>query len=330
MTTSESTIKAHPVARPATPSPGRGRKWLWGKRILMAGFFIVVFFLLLMIFKKIDWVEVKSALHAYKLSTLSIAFLVATSSFVVLCCYDLLARKYTRHTLLARQILPLAFVCSVFNLNLSWVGGFSSRYRLYSRLGLNTATITRIISFNLVTNWLGYFIVAGAIFSLGFLDLPDNWKIGETLLQIIGFMLLLGALGYFLACCFAKRRSFKIYKQQVTLPTFKIALNQAGLAITNWCLMALIIFVLFLGKVPYPTILGVLLISSIAGIITHIPGGLGVIETVFLAMLDQRVSNGTILAALIGYRFIYFLIPLAIAFVVYLVLESRAKKMSHA
>ena len=61
--------------------------------------------------------------------------------------------------------------------------------------------------------------------------------------------------------------------------------------------------------------------------ITHIPAGLGVIEAVFIAMLQHEMSKGSIVAALIGYRAIYFLLPLAVACVVYLVLEKRAKKL---
>lgn len=44
-------------------------------------------------------------------------------------------------------------------------------------------------------------------------------------------------------------------------------------------------------------------------------------------MLSHQFSKGSLLAALIGYRAIYFLMPLMIALVVYLVLEKRAKKM---
>lgn len=102
---------------------------------------------------------------------------------------------------------------------------------------------------------------------------------------------------------------------------------QASLGALNWSLMAAVIYTLLPDKAFYPAILGVLLISSIAGVITHIPAGLGVLETVFITLLAHQFSKGSLLAALIGYRAIYFLLPLLIALVVYLVLEKRAKKM---
>jgi len=302
------------------------QKWVWGKRILTAGFFVLVATLLFIAIKNIDWQEVKQVLMKYELKTLLLAGAVAATSLMIFSSYDLLARQFAKHKLPTQQVLPLAFVSCVFTLNLAWIGGMASRFRLYSRLGLDTATITKIVSANVITNWFGYIILAGIIFSAGLLDLPDNWEIGTTALQIIGVVLLLIASAYFLACRFSKRREFHIFKHSVNLPSFKFALMQAGLASVNWSLMGLILYILLLGKISYPTVLGILLISSIAGVITHIPAGIGVIETVFITMLQHQLSKGTVLAALIGYRAVYFLIPLALAAVIYVVFELTAKK----
>ncbi|MCY1421688.1 hypothetical protein D9M71_373520 [compost metagenome] len=96
----------------------------------------------------------------------------------------------------------------------------------------------------------------------------------------------------------------------------------------NWALMALVVYSLLPDKVAYPTILAVLMISSIAGVITHIPAGLGVLETVFLTLLQAHYGKGTLLAALIGYRVVYFLLPLLLAGLVYLLLERLASQRS--
>ena len=71
-------------------------------------------------------------------------------------------------------------------------------------------------------------------------------------------------------------------------------------------------------------VLGILLISAIAGVITHIPAGLGVLEAIFIALLQHLMPASAILAALIGYRALYFLLPLGVACVLYLVIERRA------
>lgn len=317
-----------PADKADKPAEKQSTKWKWAKRAFNLFFFIAVPVLLFLLVKNLDWQEVKQALQSYKISTLALGVVIALCSYLTYCCFDVLARFYTGHKLATKQIVPVAFVCYAFNLNLSsWVGGIALRYRLYSRLGLDVPTITRILSLSLITNWLGYMLLAGAVFAMGFLELPKEWAVGSGTLRLIGVALLAISGAYLLACRFSKRRSWTVREQEITLPSLKQALLQASLGALNWSLMALVIFTLLPEKAFYPAILGVLLISSIAGVITHIPAGLGVLETVFITLLQHEFSKGSLLAALIGYRAIYFLLPLVIAIVVYLVLEKRSKKM---
>lgn len=307
--------------------PARG-KWYWAKTVLTIAFFILVPALLFMLVKNIEWTEVATALREYRVGTLLIGAGIALTSYLVFSSYDLIGRHYTGHSLPVRQVLPLAFVCYAFTLNLTaWVGGIALRFRLYSRLGLDAPTITKILSMSLITNWLGYIILTGILFSFRMMELPDKVKIGAAPLQLIGIVLLSIAATYFWACRFSKRRSFHFHGHEITLPNVKLAFAQAGLAMTNWMLMGLLIYTLMPDKVTYQTVLGILLISSIAGVITHIPAGLGVLETIFITMLHHQLSKGSILAALIGYRILYFLVPLAIACITYFIFEARAKKM---
>jgi uncharacterized membrane protein YbhN (UPF0104 family) len=321
---------SHTSAHEEKPAEtGKQRPWLkWGKRAFTLFFFIAVPVLLFTLMKNLDWNEVMHALESYKASTLALGFVIAAGSYLTYCGFDVLARRYTEHKLSVKQIVPVTFVCYAFNLNLSsWVGGIALRYRLYSRLGLDVPTITRILSLSLITNWLGYMLLAGFVFAGDFVDLPEGWKIGDTTLQLIGFVLLAVCFAYFAACRFSKKRTWTVRKQQFVLPSLNQALRQALLGALNWGLMALLIYVLLPEKAFYPAVLGILLISSIAGVIAHIPAGLGVLETVFITLMQHQFSKGQLLAALIGYRVIYFLIPLVLALVVYVVLEKRAKAM---
>ena len=309
-------------------SSRRATQIRWAKRALNLLFFILVPVLLFMLVKNLEWNEVKDAIQGYSAPILLACVAITALSFTIFSSYDLLGRVYVKHTLPARQIMPVGFVAYAFNLNLSsWVGAIALRYRLYSRLGLDVPTITKVLTFSLVTNWLGYMIMAGGVFALRLVDLPEGWAIGVTGLQLIGFALLAVSATYLLACRFAKRRAWSFRDHELTLPSLRLALSQAGLAMLNWSLSSLLVFLLLPEGVTYPTVLGIMLISSIAGVITHIPAGLGVLEAVFIAMLQHQMSKGAVLAALIGYRAIYLLLPLAVAVGVYLVLEKRAKKL---
>lgn len=302
-------------------------QWPRIKRVLTLCLFIAMATLLFMLFKNLEWEEVKESLRAYQWSTLAIGLTVTFLSYLVFSSYDLLGRSYTGHTLPTKQVLPIAFVCYAFNINLSsWIGGVALRYRLYSRLGLRTATITEIISLSVLTNSLGYIIVAGIIFSLRLVQLPQNWALSATTLQWVGFALLLIAGTYLFACHFSRRRVWKIYNYTLSLPSLRLALGQALLATVNWSLMALLIFFLLPASASYSTVLGLLLISGMAGMIAQIPAGIGVLEAVFITLLQHQFSTASIFAALLAYRAIYFLLPLVMACLLYLILEGKAKK----
>ncbi len=300
----------------------------WAKRVLTVAFLILIPVLLYQLALNLDWSEVRQSLLAYKPGTLVVGLAIAVCSYLTFASYDLLARAYTGHHLPAWQVLPVAFVCYAFNLNFTtWVGGVALRYRLYGRLGLDTPTITRILTLGLLTNWMGYMLLAGSVFALGLIELPGNWAVGTTGLRLIGVLLLAITAAYLLACGLAKKRTWRWRDHEVTLPTLRLALCQVALGACNWALMALLIYWLLPGDAFYPAILGILLISCVAGVVAHIPAGLGVLEAVFLALLHGQMAQGTLVAALLGYRTLYYLIPLVVAIVTYLVLEKRAKVM---
>ncbi|MWJ29063.1 UPF0104 family protein [Halomonas sp. ZH2S] len=316
---------------PATDKTHTRKPWqYWLKRGVTLFFFILIPVLLFWLLRNVDWPTVVATLRSYSPLTLLAGVGITAASFMVFSSYDLLGKAYTGHKLPAKHVLPLAFVCYAFNLNLgAWVGGVVLRYRLYSQLGLGVGTVTRILSLSLITNWLGYMLLAGTVFSLRLVPFPVNWQIGTMGLQLIGFGLLAAASVYLAACRFSKRRAWKWRHHEIILPTLRLALIQTLLGAVNWSLMAALIYLLLPEDVFYPNILGILLISSIAGAVTHIPAGLGVLEAVFIALLQHQVPTTDILAALIGYRAIYFLLPLAVACIVYLRLERKAKKRQH-
>jgi len=304
-------------------------KWKLAKKVLTWLFFIAVIVLLVVYARKVNWEDVYNVIVNYnRLAVLSAVALVIVS-YLTYGCYDLIGRAYCGHKLAKRQVMLVSFICYAFNLTLStWVGGVAMRYRLYSRLGLDSATITRIFSLSIATNWLGYILLAGIVFSAGMVPIPGGWFIGETTLRIIGVVLLAVVAIFLWACAFSKRRKWNIRRQTLQLPSLRMALFQFAVSSANWLVMGAIIWLLLARQVDYPIVLGVLLISSIAGVIIHIPAGIGVLEAVFLALLSgQHASHGTIIAALLAYRVLYFILPLLLALVLYLMLESRAGKL---
>lgn len=304
-------------------------RWRMAKKILTVLFFIAVVVLLVVYAQKIDWQDVWKVIRDYNRTALLSAIGLVIASYLIYGCYDLLGRAYCGHKLAKRQVMLVSFICYAFNLTLStWVGGIGMRYRLYSRLGLPGSTITRIFSLSITTNWLGYILLAGVIFTAGVVELPDHWYVDQTTLRILGIGLLMIIAVYLWFCAFAKHRHMTIKGQKLVLPSWKFALAQMLISSVNWMVMGAIIWLLLGQSVSYFFVLGVLLVSSIAGVIVHIPAGIGVLEAVFIALLaGEHTSKGTIIAALLAYRVLYYFIPLLLALICYLLLESQAKKL---
>lgn len=314
--------------RTETDVAASGRAWPVLKRLLGLLFFILVVGLLVLLAKRLDWQEVFATLRQYQATTLFWAACAAALGHLTYSSFDVLGKRYSGHRLPLRQIMPVTFVCYAFNLNLGyWVGGIAFRYRLYSRLGLDNGVIMQILSLSLVTNWLGYLLLAGGLFLSDLVQLPRSWAIDNLGLQLVGALLLVLAGAYLLSCKLSKKRTWRLRGQAFTLPSFGLALTQALLGACNWLLMALTVYLLLGQQVAFALVLGALLLSSIAGVVTHIPAGLGVLEMVFVTLLQDEIGKGSLLAALIAYRILYFLVPLLIASLVYLCLEARAKQL---
>lgn len=305
------------------------KQWKWTKRALTWLFLVAVAVLLVLYARKIDWHEVWNVIRDYNRLALLGAVGLVIFNYLLYGCYDLLARVWCGHKLAKRQVMLVSFICYAFNLTLStWVGGIGMRYRLYSRLGLKPGTITRIFSLSISTNWLGYLLLAGVMFTGGAIDLPPHWYINDTTLRLLGAVLLATVLIYLGFCAFAKKRHYSIKGQKLVLPTWKFALAQMAISSLNWMAMGATIWLLMGQAVDYFFVLGVLLVSSVVAVIVHIPAGIGVLEAVFVALLaSEEVSSGTIIAALLVWRVLYYFIPLMLALVCYLGLESQAKRI---
>ena len=311
----------------ADDAPHPSGWWKWTRRGLSLLFFAAVGWLLFHYADTIDWEDVWSSVVETPTPTLLLAALLAAASHLLYSCFDLIGRRYTGHNLRTLSVMAVNFVSYAFNLSIgSIVGGVGFRYRLYSRLGLGRGVITRIVSMSMLTNWLGYKLLAGLLFLIHPLVLPPSWHMGNHGLQWAGAGLVAISVGYIVACVRLGDRTWTVRGHELYLPPWRMALLQMFISCVNWCLMAAVIWVLLQQRVHYADVLTVLLIGAIAGVIAHVPAGLGIFEFVFLALLSHQVSEGKLLAALLGYRAIYYIVPLIAASLLYLAMEVHAKR----
>jgi len=281
--------------------------------------------------REIDWGQVRSALAAYRAPTLASAAALVVLSHLTYASYELLGRRYVGHDLSTARVLGVGFVSYAFNLNLgSLVGGVGFRLRLYNKLGLDAAQIGRLIVLSLVTNWSGWLLLAGATFALRQIALPAGFPVSVGLLQGLGVVMVALPLAYVAACSLAKRREWAWREHRFTLPSGRLALAQLGLSSLNWALIGAIVWQLMPRELSYGTVLATQLSAAVIAVPTHVPGGLGVLEAVYVGMLGARVPTASLLAALLAFRALYYVLPLAVAAALHLALELGARRRAKA
>lgn len=312
-----------PARGAAAPSKVRSR-WAKVRRALAVLFALAVLGLLARHARTIEWSAVWAALKDLPAGSLGLAAALAAASHGVYATYDLIGRRHTGHRIPAPRVAGITFVSYAFNLNLgALVGGVAFRYRLYASQGLPAQTTTEVLALSMLTNWLGYLVLAGGVFLLAPVDLPAGWKLADAGLRAIGAGMLLAAAAYLVVCSVAPRREWQLGSHTLRLPPGRMAWLQLGLSCLNWLLIAGVVYVLLQTRIEYPTVLGVLLLAAVAGVLTHVPAGLGVLEAVFVALLGHRIGQDGLLAALLAYRAVYYLAPLAVAIGLFPFLDAR-------
>ncbi|MEN7529527.1 MULTISPECIES: YbhN family protein [unclassified Cupriavidus] len=311
-------------------SPQRSKRqvrWSVAKRVAGLAFVAIVVVLIWRSLSGIDWNEVWGALKSYRFVTLLPAIGLACLSFTLHASFDLLGRRYTGHHLSAWRTMLIAWLAYVFNLNVgAMIGGIGMRLRLYTRSGVSASQVAGVYTIAVVTNWTGYMILAGLMFVWQPPVLPKSWGISPWLLQVIGAGMLVSGAAYLVACATLRQRSIKVRGRRFRLPTFRFAVMQTVLSIVNWVTLGTLINLLLPPQVTVPAALTALLVGAVAGALAHIPAGIGVLESVFVVMLGHVVPESTVVAALICYRALYYLLPMVIATAVYGCMELRGAR----
>jgi uncharacterized membrane protein YbhN (UPF0104 family) len=294
-------------------------------------FLLLVAWLLLRYARGVDWPAVGEALRDYGRWQLVLVLTLTVASYATYACYDIAARRYSGHALSTGRVVAIAATCYAFALTIgALVGGAGLRLRMYARSGLPGVCTGRIVAFSIATNWLGYVALAGVVFAAGAVVPPQAWGVGLAALRALGAAMAVLAIAYVAACARWRGRTFHLRGHHFRLPSPALGTLQVVLAAANWSLMGTIVWVLLHGAVAWPLVLSTLLLAAVASALVHVPAGLGVIEAVFVAVLGPAgmamAGEPELLAALLAYRAVYYLLPLLFAVVFYLAFEARRGK----
>jgi hypothetical protein len=277
--------------------------------------------------RTVDWPAVWQALQSLSAARLAVAAMLALVSYGLYAAFDLIGRRLTGHPLSAARTLGTAAISYAFNLNFgAWVGGIGLRLRLYGRWGLSVPTVLQVVTYSLVTNWLGYLWVSGAVLLWAPPRLPAAWMLPEAGLRVVGLAMAAAALAYLALCRFSRQRQLTWRTRTLVLPSGRLAALQALAGGANWLLIGAIAWGLFGGRIDYPSVLGTMLLAAVAGVVTHVPANLGVLEAVVVATLGARLPAHELLAAMLAFRATYYLLPLTLALPAYGLSEATARR----
>ena len=278
--------------------------------------------------RSIDWAAVLGAMRNYDLATLAVALALVIPGQLACACFDLIGRHATRHEISVPRVMLISLTGYNFSLNLgALIGGLAFRYRLYAPYGLPPMTIAQIIGLSVLTNWSGYVLLAGLVLTCAPPELPSDWGPGSAVLRGVGIGLLIVTAAYLILCAAKGGTRVQWQGSALQLPTLRVAAVQFALSIASWSVIGALITWLLPGNVGWLTVMPILMISAIAGVWSHIPGGLGITEVVFVALLGQRVDGGELLAALLVFRVLYYLAPFLVALAAYAYLEKTARRV---
>jgi len=239
-------------------------------------------------------------------------------SYLTLTGYDVLGLRLLGRKIPYRRTAMASFVGFAISNNTGFalLVSVPVRYLLYASWGLSAFDVGKVVAFNGLTLWTGFLTAAGAVFLLEPLVLPGSIHIPQAALHPIG-LVCLGMVATYLYLTTKFESPFRFKRWEIPMPRPSISFAQVAVSTADWMLAAAVLYSLLppTPSLSYPKFLGIFLLAQVAGIVSQIPGGLGVFESIVASLLSPYVAVGPAFAALLVFRAIYYLVPLGAAIV---------------
>jgi phosphatidylglycerol lysyltransferase len=276
--------------------------------------FLVALVVLRAELRAVRWPEITRDILGTPPSRLALAVVLTALNYLVLTGYDLIAFRYIGKALPRGRIAVAAFLAYAVanNVGVAMLSGASVRYRFYSRWGVTAEELSRIVFSYSVTFWLGLFALGGFAFVVSPLA-GDPALPGRGVLVAAGCLLIAAVVGY-LAATVVRTEPLRIRRFVLPLPGPAIALQQLLVSAADWALAGAVLYVLLpSGHLSFFAFLGTFLVAILLGMVSHVPGGVGVFEGLMVLLLKNSISSGELLPALVVFRVVYYLLPFAVA-----------------
>ena len=292
---------------------------------LLSFLFVLGVYALYHLLKPVKAADVIAQVRMTPWWTLLSALLATAAGYVALIGYDWSALRSLGKKVPANAIAVGGFLGYSFGntIGVSVISGGAVRYRVYSAFGLSLFEIASVSTFAALAFGFGITVIglaALAIHPYALVNIlpiaPDSLRVwaGVAAVAVVLFLLLMSLNG----------KSLRLGKFELSAPTPGVLFSQLAFTLIDTSMAALTLYVLLPGARPdFLTFLPVFAAASMAGVLSHVPGGVGVFETIIIAALPKGVPLDQIAAALLLYRLIYYLIPFALALAFVAINEAR-------
>jgi phosphatidylglycerol lysyltransferase len=261
-------------------------------------------------------------------TALALALTITAASYLVLSLYDFLGLRYVGKRLSSARIVFTSFIAYAVShtLNLASVTGAAIRYRFYQSDGLTVGDVARVTVFNALTLATGFALIAGCALAAAPKEVAAALAVEPVWARALGILMIAAVATYVI---FASRqgRVLRIRKWELKAPGARLALLQPLIGVVDLTLASAVLWTLLPSemKVGFISFAGIYALASMAGVISAVPAGIGVFESVMLLLLPQ-VPVHELAGSLIAYRVIYYLVPLSIAGVLFAGRELVAQR----
>jgi glycosyltransferase 2 family protein len=272
-------------------------------------------FVLVRTLSHINLVQLRNAIAATSDEQILAAAGLTCLSFLALTGYDGVALLQLRQRVPYRTTALASFtsyaIC--FTLGFPLITAGTVRYWIYSQAGLPAAKIASLTVIAGVTYWLGMALIVGVALLLRGQTISNIDHFEPHINAMIGLAVLASLLVY-LAWVSLGHRKARIQGFKLELPGFKLTLGQIVLGVIDLCSAAGVLYALLPTprELDFFTFAGVYVFGCALGIASYAPGGIGVFEATMLKAVPVP-SQEALIASLLLFRIIYYLVPFIIA-----------------
>jgi len=298
-------------------------------RWLQIGTALVGAVLLYRVLRQHDLHEIAAAIAKIPALNVVMAVLCTAGSYVCLAVIEYMGILYACRRRLAParvMLVTLAGLGIGHSVGLAALSSGAVRYRMYTRNGLGAEAVAKILIFS------GLTVIVGLLATFCIVAVSHGAAIGAFLhLPPAGLRLMVAALvalgGAYLAVCATRRAQLRIGPIRLRLPSLFLALGQLVVGVLNIAFMAGALYACLapLTHTDYALVAALIVLSDTAAILGHVPGGWGVLEYV----VSSFVAGADVVAALVVFRAVYYLGPLALGVAILIADEfaSRDKRI---